>query len=150
MLLKTHLTIAILAIILLLPYIDNPLIFTLAVLISTALPDLDTKKSSWGRHLIFRPFQFFIKHRGIIHSIPFLILVYIILYLTYQPASFGFLIGFSIHLLCDAFTKKGIKPFWPLNLKIRGPLKTGGFFEEIILITTILAIALILLLRYVF
>lgn len=150
MLLRTHLTIAILAITLLIDKVNNPIIFTIAVIISTALPDLDTKKSSWGRHLIFRPFQFFIKHRGIIHSIPFLILVYIILYLTYPPASLGFLIGYFIHLLCDAITKKGIKPFWPINLKIKGPLKTGGFLEEVILIGTILAIALILLLRYVF
>ena len=61
MLLKTHMAFAVFMIILFLEHVNNKIIFVGMVLIATILPDLDTGFSSFGRHLIFRPLQFFVK-----------------------------------------------------------------------------------------
>tara|TARA_Y100000034_G_scaffold31700_1_gene38792 strand:- start:2584 stop:3036 length:453 start_codon:yes stop_codon:yes gene_type:complete len=130
MLLKTHLAFAVLMIILFLEHVNHKFTFALLVLIATVLPDLDSGFSSWGRHLIFRPLQFFTKHRGIIHSFTFGVLVSVILAFFWPIASLGFFIGFSVHLICDSFTVDGIKPFWPLKMKSSGFIRSGGRVEE--------------------
>tara|TARA_Y100000310_G_C20597240_1_gene771152 strand:+ start:978 stop:1430 length:453 start_codon:yes stop_codon:yes gene_type:complete len=130
MLLKTHLAFAVLMIILFLEHVNHKFTFALLVLIATVLPDLDSGFSSWGRHLIFRPLQFFTKHRGIIHSFTFGVLVSVILAFFWPIASLGFFIGFSVHLICDSFTVDGIKPFWPLKMKSSGFIRSGRRVEE--------------------
>ena len=130
MLLKTHLAFAVLVIIIFLEHVNHKFTFTLLVLIATILPDLDSGFSSWGRHLIFRPLQFFTKHRGIIHSFTFGVSVSVILAIFWPIASLGFFIGFSVHLICDSFTVDGVKPFWPLKIKSSGFIRSGGKIEE--------------------
>tara|TARA_Y100000310_G_C20393143_1_gene673770 strand:- start:242 stop:694 length:453 start_codon:yes stop_codon:yes gene_type:complete len=130
MLLKTHLSFAILIIILFLEHVNSKFIFVGLVLVATVLPDLDSGFSSWGRHLIFRPLQFFTKHRGIIHSFTFGVFVSIILAVLWPIAALGFFIGFSVHLICDSFTVDGIQPFWPLKQKSSGFIRSGGRIEE--------------------
>lgn len=130
MLLKTHLAFAVLMIIVFLEHVNHKFTFAFLVLIATVLPDLDSGFSSWGRHLIFRPLQFFTKHRGIIHSFTFGVLISVILAVFWPIASLGFFIGFSVHLICDSFTIKGIRPFWPLKMKSSGFILSGGRVEE--------------------
>ena len=130
MLLKTHAMFALLLIILFLNSINNKWIFTGMLLIATVLPDLDSGFSSYGRHLIFRPLQFFVKHRGIIHSLTFAVLLSILLAVYWPVASFGFFLGYSVHLICDSFTKEGIRPFWPSKFRSKGLIATGGRIEE--------------------
>ena len=134
MLLRTHLTFGIFMIILFLQHVNHKLIFVSMVFIATIFPDLDSSFSSWGRHLVFRPLQFFVKHRGIMHSFSFAILISVFLTIFWPVASFGFFIGYSVHLICDSFTKQGIKPFWPLKFKSKGPLRSGSRTESSIFI----------------
>ena len=100
------------------------------VVVATIIPDLDCGFSSYGKHLIFRPLQFFVKHRGIVHSFTTAIVLSIVLSVFYPIASFGFFVGYSVHLIVDSFTKKGIQPFWPLKIRSSGFIASGGKVEE--------------------
>ena len=130
MLLRTHLALAVFAIILFFNHVQNKFVFIILVLIATIIPDIDMSNSSWGRHLIFRPMQFFINHRGIIHSFSFAVFVSVIISVFWPVASLGFFIGYSVHLIADSFTKDGIQPFWPLKVKSSGFIRSGGRLEE--------------------
>ena len=136
--------------ILFVPHVNHQLIFVGAVLVGTILPDLDNNFSSWGRHLIFRPLQFFVKHRGIIHSFTTAILISIAITFFWPAASLGFFVGYSVHLICDSFTKEGIQPFWPLKAKSKGFIATGGRIEESLFIFLILINVLLVVLGLVF
>ena len=130
MLLKTHLAFAILVIMLFFNHVNNSWIFAGLVLIATIIPDLDMSSSKFGSYLIFRPLQFFIKHRGIIHSFTTAIIISVILSVFWPVASLGFFIGYSVHLICDSFTHDGIRPFWPFKAKSSGFITSGGRVEE--------------------
>jgi membrane-bound metal-dependent hydrolase YbcI (DUF457 family) len=130
MLLKTHLAFAVLLILVFAQHVSSKLIFVVAVIVATFLPDLDSASSMSGRFIIFRPLQFFVKHRGVIHSVTTAFLLSLILAFFWPVASFGFFIGYSVHLICDSFTREGIQPFWPLKAKTYGPISSGGRVEE--------------------
>jgi len=130
MLLKTHFMFALLLIIVFFNFVNNKWIFIGMVMIGTVLPDIDTGFSSYGRHLIFRPLQFFVKHRGIIHSLTLAVILSVLLAVYWPVVSFGFFVGYCVHLICDSFTKEGIKPFWPLKIRSSGFIATGGRIEE--------------------
>ncbi|MBT4135398.1 metal-dependent hydrolase [archaeon] len=130
MLLRTHIMFAIFMIILFMQQVENQFLFILMVLVATIIPDLDSGFSSYGRHMIFRPLQFFVKHRGIIHSFSAAVLLSVLLAVFYPILSFGFFIGYSVHLICDSFTREGIQPFWPLKVRSSGFIRTGGKIEE--------------------
>lgn len=138
MLLKTHLAFAALIIILFVEHVNNPWIFIAMVVVATIIPDLDLSSSSWGRHLIFRPLQFFVKHRGIFHSFTFAVLASVLLAIFWPVASLGFFIGYSVHLITDSFTKEGIQPFWPFKAKSRGFIASGGTIEKSLFFSLIL------------
>ena len=137
MLLKTHILFAIFMILIFLEFINNKFVFVIMVLIATIIPDLDSRHSSYGRHLIFRPLQFVTKHRGIFHSFTSAAIISLIIAIWFPIASFGFFIGFSVHLILDSFTKDGIQPFWPFKWKSQGPITSGGKIEEIFFLTLI-------------
>lgn len=131
MLFKTHLAIALFFILLFFQYIPNPIVFLPVALIAAILPDIDNKSSKIGHHKIFRIFNFFSKHRGIIHSLTFLFIISGIIFLIYKEILLPFALGYSLHLLLDAITLNGIRPFYPLNFKIRGRIRTGGIIEKL-------------------
>ena len=130
MLLKTHLAFAALFIILFIQHVNSPLIFAGMVILATIIPDLDSGFTNFGRHLIFRPLQFFVKHRGIIHSLTMAILLSFLIAVFFPVASLGFFVGYSIHIVSDSFTKEGIQPFWPFRARSYGFISTGGRIEE--------------------
>src|SRR4030042_2278338 len=138
MLLKTHIAFAVFLIILFFGHVIHPWIFTAMVLAATILPDLDANLSSFGRHLIFKPLQLLTKHRGIVHSFSFAILISIILAVFWPILSLGFFLGYSVHLICDSFTRQGIQPFWPLKAKSYGFIASGGRIEETLFFTLII------------
>ena len=150
MLLRTHLAFGILMIILFVQHVNNKLIFMVMILVATVLPDLDSGFSSWGRHLIFRPLQFFVKHRGIIHSFTLAIVISIVLSMFWPVVSLGFFIGYSVHLICDSFTKEGIQPFWPLKSRSSGFITTGGRIEDSIFVGLILLDLILIVFAFVF
>lgn len=138
MLTKTHVAFAVFLIILFFEHVAHPWFFIIMVLVATILPDLDSNLSSFGRHLIFRPLQLLTKHRGMIHSFSFAILISIILAVFLPILSLGFFLGYSVHLICDSFTRDGIQPFWPLKAKSSGFITTGGRIEETLFFTLII------------
>ena len=137
-------------IILFFEHVNNKYIFVIGVLVATILPDIDSGFSSWGRHLIFRPLQFFVKHRGIIHSFTLAIVISIILSMFWPVVSLGFFIGYSVHLICDSFTKEGIQPFWPLRGKSIGFISTGGRIEDSIFVGLILLNLILIVFAFAF
>lgn len=129
MLLRTHLAIVVLVIALFVNSVNTPLLFIFVTLIATMLPDIDTGFSTLGKHKGFRFLQAFVRHRGVIHSFTFCIIISIILAVFWPVASFGFFLGYGLHLFMDSFTKEGIVPFWPYKKKSSWHLRTGSLLE---------------------
>ncbi len=145
MMLRTHLAISVLAIIAFLPHVSSKGIFILIALIATALPDIDTGFSTIGKN--GKIIQFFVKHRGIFHSLTFAIIISTILTFFSPILAFPFFLGYSLHLFTDSFTKEGIKPFWPLKQKSSWSIRVGGVVETtLFLVFVILDIIAFLLL----
>ena len=139
MLIKTHLAIIVFFILLLISSVEDKLVFISVALIATFIPDVDSKFSKLGQRKIFRPLQFFVKHRGILHSFIFLILITSFFVLFLPVVAFPLFLGYGIHLLVDSFSKEGIKPFYPFRKPSSGKLKTGGRTETSIFVFFILA-----------
>jgi inner membrane protein len=138
MLLRTHLAFGMLVILLFIQHVSYKFTFVCLALIATVIPDLDTPTSSWGRHMIFRPLQFFARHRGLLHSFTIAVFVSFILAFVWPIASLGFFAGYSFHLLLDSFTKEGVQFFWPFKYGSRGFIKTGGRIEDSIFVFLVL------------
>lgn len=150
MLLRTHLAFAFLIILLFVKHVNDQWIFIAMVLVSTILPDLDTGFSSWGRHWIFRPLQFFVKHRGIIHSLTTATLLSILLAAFWPIVSLGFFVGYSAHIILDSFTREGVQPFWPLKTKSYGFISSGGRIEDSLFVSLILADIILIIFIFAF
>lgn len=138
MLLKTHYAILIFFVLLFLPNVEHKIVFVIAALIATQIPDIDSRYSKIGHKKLARILQIFTKHRGMIHSFTFLLSVTFVLILLFPVLGFGFFLGYGLHLFSDSLTKEGIKPFYPFRMKSCGMVKTGGKIEIIILILFIL------------
>jgi len=132
MLIKSHVVITIFFCFLLFQNSSDFVLFLFISIIATILPDLDTPQSKIGKK--FKLFNFFMKHRGIIHSFTFLLIISLIILLFWNKILFPFILGYSLHLVTDALTLHGIRLFYPLKLKIPGFIKTGGIFELILFI----------------
>jgi inner membrane protein len=133
MLIRTHLAITLFFVLILFESVEHKLVFVVVALIATFIPDVDSKFSSLGKKKTFRIFQFFIKHRGVLHSFTFLLFITFILVLFFPVVALGFFLGYGMHLFADSFTKSGIKPFYPYWKKSSGNIKTGGRVEVIVL-----------------
>jgi membrane-bound metal-dependent hydrolase YbcI (DUF457 family) len=140
MLFRTHLVFGILVFFLLnyLLLIPNKVLFFIFVIIGAIVVDIDLKNSKVGKNLFFRPFQFFIKHRGMVHSLIFGIIIGVLIASVNQWAGFGFFAGFMSHLFLDFLTASGIEFFWPWKKKIGLGIKTGGIIEEIFFVLVLL------------
>ena len=137
---RTHLLIAMLCGWLYFRYIyefgfEGKLLFALMLVSGSLLPDIDNPRSELGRkHKIISQATV---HRGIFHTvwIP-LIFIFIANFIEFElirAPLFGLAIGYGSHLIADSFTMFGIDPFNPFKkIKIKGPLKTGGWVETII------------------
>ena len=129
MLAKTTLAVTLFFVLLFISSINNKIIFVLVVLISSFIPDLDSKYSTLGRKKTFRILQFFTKHRGIIHSFTFVFLITFLFVLFFPILALPFFLGYSVHLFLDSFTIHGITPFYPFKMKYKGKITTGGKVE---------------------
>lgn len=107
---------------------DNGLIFMSACIVGSLSPDIDLPDSKLG-HLI-KPISALLNkifgHRGFIHTplnAAVLTLIYWLITRAIEPIAFrtvalGFLVGFTVHLIQDTFTKGGIMWLYPVKLKI--------------------------------
>ncbi len=134
MLIRTHLSITLFFVLLFISVVEYKFAFVLVALFATFIPDADSKFSTLGKRKSLRILQFFIKHRGVMHSFSFLILVTLVLVLFFPIISLGFFLGYGIHLLADSFTVQGIRPFYPLKKKSYGRIKTGKRSETIVFV----------------
>ncbi len=132
MLIRTHLLVDLLLVLFLSSYISNPTIFLVVSLIATTLPDIDSRNSSIGKIKIFRPLNFFSKHRGIFHSLIFLFVLCIPFFIFFKELTLAFAFGYLLHLFLDGLTLRGVRIFYPFQIKMKGKIKTGGVFETII------------------
>jgi len=149
MLFKTHIAIGLFAVIFFFPHVNHKLIFVPVVLIASILPDIDSGFSTLGRKGIFRPLQFFTKHRGIFHSFTFCVAVSILFAFFFPRIAFAFFLGYALHLLADSWTIEGIKPFWPLRTNLKGRVRVGGVIEGTVFIVFVLLDVIFLILLFV-
>ncbi|MBX4211914.1 metal-dependent hydrolase [Candidatus Pacearchaeota archaeon] len=146
MIMRTHLALGIAVLLFFLPHVEHVWIFLPVILFASLLPDIDSGFSYMGKRPLFRPIQFFVKHRGFIHSFTFCTIVALALSLYYPIAALPFFLGYSFHLLADSFTVDGIQPFWPFKSKVAGHVRTGGRVEDsIFLLFCVVDIALFIL-----
>lgn len=144
MLKRTHLAVAFANAFYFIPYVNNKILFLPVVLLATLFPDIDNAFSSVGSHKIFRPLQWIFCHRGVIHSYTLAIVLSVLIAFFYPVLAFPFFVGYSFHLFLDAFTVKGIQPFWPLKKRASGMISTGGKVENaIFFVMVIVDIALL-------
>ena len=123
-------------------HIKNKIIFLLIVLFFSLLPDIDESRSKVGRKnkLISKTIGFIFGHRGIFHTVYIPLVLFVLLNLINFEIAFACLIGYFSHLLLDAMTKNGIRPFYPLfNVKISGFFKTNSIIEKLFFLTLVLA-----------
>ncbi len=130
MLIKTHLATVVFVSLLLVEKVANPYIFLVTALISVFIPDMDSSNSKLGKRFFSRVLTAFTKHRGIMHSLLFLFVIYFILNIYFSLIAFGFFIGYGVHLIGDIFTKQGVRLFYPFRFRIKGFIKTGGSIES--------------------
>lgn len=139
MLFKTHVAFGLFIYFVLFSYLDSWFVFLIGLLIGVVIVDLDCSNSRFGRILFFRPFQFFIKHRGMFHSLFFGFVLMIIFGIFSTWFAFGFIVGFLSHLFLDFLTYRGIMIFWPFFKKRFGMgLRSGGVLEDIIFVCFLL------------
>ncbi len=140
MLFRTHLAFGILVFFLLnlILEIPNKIIVFIFVIIGAIIVDIDVKNSKVGKRWFLRPFQFFIKHRGMVHSLIFGLLISVLIASVSQWAGFGFFSGYLSHLFLDFLTPSGIEFFWPWKKKFGLFIQTGGIVEEIFFVVVLL------------
>ena len=103
-------------------------LITISSIIGSYIPDIDEPNSKIGKRirLLSKILKFIFKHRGIIHTPFFGILL--MLGIRYGLASFvppeylknillGFFVGYASHLLLDTITSRGIMWLWPISTK---------------------------------
>jgi inner membrane protein len=146
MMFKTHLIVSLLAYVVLIKFLsfDFSWLFLGALLVGSIVPDLDHPTSFISKKIkILKPLDLFVGHRGIFHSIfgmAFIALVVFIVLIYFKLPLFFLLaisLGYFLHLFADSFTPAGIKWFWK-SFHIRGPIRTSGIMEHVLLIALIL------------
>lgn len=143
MLARTHLALGLLAGVLVAKYygISMPVV-VLVSMISSILPDIDHKSSLITRILVL-PRLLPLKHRGMLHSLAVPIIGFIVLYRLGTAYAIAFFIGYLSHLVGDAVTKEGVNFLYPLQLRIAGPVRTGGMLETVVFIGVLVGIVLV-------
>jgi inner membrane protein len=128
---RTHIAIVIFFSFLLFQESLNFLLFLSVSVIATLIPDLDSKNSKLGKKKVFRIFNLFTKHRGIVHSFIFLFALSVVILLFWKEVLLPFILGYGLHLIADSFTIQGTRIFYPFKIRIKGFIKTGGIIELI-------------------
>jgi len=125
---------------------SNQWLFIGLATVASSFPDIDHLNSKISRH--FKPFAivttFFFSHRGFIHSLLPAFALYVILIKVDSLIATAVLVGYVSHLLLDATTTRGIRPFYPLKIKVAGFIKTNSFVEKIVSLLLFITIVIIL------
>lgn len=125
MLRRSHVAIGIIAAASLTGAADELLIAPLPALL-TAAPFL--AGAAFGSVLPDFDLSLHIPHRGVTH---WLIWPALLWFLVHNPIVHGLALGWVTHILADCLTLEGLRPLWPLPLRLAGPIKTGGALESL-------------------
>jgi len=106
--------------------------------LAAMLPDIDHPQSAIRRKtgVLGTLAAFWMKHRGITHSIAATLLVWAVCALFSQPLISAAVVGgYASHLLLDGCTPAGVPLFWPNRTKVHLlpsglRVRTGGFAER--------------------
>ena len=135
MLSRTHLAITGFFVLFFIQRIEgNQLTFVLISFFASLIPDIDSRFSRIGKKKTWRILQFFVKHRGIIHSFIFLFVITGLFVLFFPKIAFPFFLGYGLHLFADCFTLRGVRVFYPSDKRVSGRIKSGGRTETIIFV----------------
>ncbi|MDV2683338.1 metal-dependent hydrolase [Alkalihalophilus lindianensis] len=114
-------------------------IYYVAGMAGALIPDICHIHSKIGRRLplLSRVISSLFGHRTFTHSLLFLAIWALIFYLffgDYLMVRDGLMLGMISHILLDATTIRGVRLFYPLNIRFRLPLyiRTGGAIERVI------------------
>ena len=149
MLLRTHLAISFAIAFYFVNFVSHEFWFISVVLLSGILPDFLHRFFSINN--ISDKFQIKEPQGGIFHTYTFCVLVSIIMLFIHPFAAvlaLPFFIGYSFHLLADSFTKRGIRPFWPIKTVSSGMVDSGGKVETSIFFVFVV-LSIIFFLGYV-
>jgi len=145
---RTHLAITIFFTFLFFQNSPDFFLFLFVAVTATLMPDIDSKNSKIGRKKPARIINFFMKHRGIVHSILFLAISSVVIFFIWEKILLPFVLGFLLHLVADSFTVKGTRIFYPSKIRIKGIIKTGGFAEFILFTLFCLADLLLIINKF--
>jgi len=108
-----------------------PVHFFLLFCFAALLPDVDHPGSTLGKKIwpLSWVISLFFGHRGFLHSV-FIPIAFLFLGWYFHLLWVGIAIagGYCAHLVSDALTLSGIRPFW-FGPKVRGIIRTAGFLE---------------------
>jgi inner membrane protein len=119
---------------------DIKTVYLTASVIGSLLPDIDEPKSYIGSKSKSTSFfiKFFFGHRGITHSILFISIFHLLLFILFKYKNINisilylFTIGYFSHLAVDFITKGGIPLLYPNEKRYKIPIfKVSGFLETI-------------------
>jgi len=110
------------------------------------LPDIDRSTSFIGRRV--KVFGWIFRHRGVFHSLSMLLLLSGVLYILFldRAVAYAFALGYASHLLIDGLSREGVRLFFPLPWRLKGPVRVNGLGEKSIFIVS-LVFSIILVLR---
>lgn len=128
---KTHVVFSLFLVLLYLSFYKLSLMFFVYYFIGVIIPDIDNPVSKIGRRfkITSRIIRFLFGHRGIFHSLLFLIVLFFILRIFNSFTAVCVSIGYLTHLIADALTLEGVNFLYPLQLRIKGFVRTGGAVE---------------------
>lgn len=87
------------------------------VIIGAIFPDIDTPHSILGR---FNVFSYFMKHRGITHTLVGMLAFAWLVNAIFPNISDGFIFGYFTHLVADSLTPTGIMWLYPYRKNYYG------------------------------
>ena len=128
----THLVAGVLVAVVFVEYLSFPsdLVAVLFVLFGSVLPDVDEQRSRLGKLFPVIPKLFV--HRGFFHSVALGTTITIAVSFVASAYALAFAAGFASHLLLDAMTPRGVKPFWPSQVRVKGFVRTGSVLEALL------------------
>jgi len=130
-------------------FVEMSLFVLVFVLLATVFVDVDAWNSKVGNHWYLRVFQFFTKHRGLIHSLFFGLFLSLILGSVSLWAGFGFFVGYLSHLFLDCWTKSGVALFWPFKYRVKGFVRSGSWVEDVVFVLILLVDVGLVVLYYI-
>lgn len=134
MIFRTHLIFGIFLSLIYLNLFGEEYFFVLGLLVGSVFLDIDSYSSKLGRRFLSRVLTAFFKHRGVVHSLFFVLSLSLLFGLFDPSLGFGFFVGGFGHLVLDSITKQGVRIFYPFRVKIKGPFKSGKKFDSFLFV----------------